>query len=132
MFYQFFQRLSQNLIIYVFGTFLLLLFFFLPIWIIKSDLFFLHPKDLTSSGFWLLFLCLFFLFHFLELFPLFLNIKLLSFDFFLFLMKSNLQLIEVVKLFRKIVFIPHTIGQYDIVLLIFILKFLQEEGFILK
>ena len=90
MFYQFFQRLSQNLIIYVFGTFLLLLFFLFPIGVIKGNLFFLHPKDLTSGGFWLLFLRLFFLLHFLELFPLFLNIKLLSFDLFLFLMKTDL------------------------------------------
>ena len=132
MFYQFFQRLSQNLIIYVFGTFLLLLLFLFSIGVIKGNLFFLHPKDLTSGGFWLLFLRLFFLLHFLELFPLFLNIKLLSFDLFLFLMKTDLQLIEVIKLFREIVFVPHAISQHDIVFLIFSLKFLQEKGFVLQ
>ena len=37
-----------------------------------------------------------------------------------------------IKLFREIVFVPHAISQHDIVLLIFSLKFLQEEGFVLQ
>ena len=58
------------------------------------------------------------LFLFLKFFPLFLYIKLLSFNILLFLKDFMFELIHSIKSFSKIVLVPHIIRQQNIVLIV--------------
>lgn len=109
VFYQFFQRRTQYLVI---DWFLGFLWFFG--WLLYRLLF----KEATSENTWFFIIiritrwlrgCFLLLLSLLELLPLLLDIKLLCFELFVFLENSHLELIHLIQFLSQYIFLFHII-----------------------